>query len=65
MKNESEAAVLTSQVQAFGSGTNLARYAFYQKAGPRVGAILSGDSPDSLGGMFLPYVPASGKEVPR
>lgn len=62
MNNEAHAAVLTSSVQAFGNGMNMARYAFYQKLGPRISTILTSDQTDSLGGLFLPYLP-KGKEV--
>ena len=60
--NEAQAAVLSSSVQAFGNGMNLARYAFYQKLGPRIASILTSDQIDGLGGIFLPYLP-KGKEV--
>jgi len=63
-KNEAEAAVLASQVRAFGNGLNLARYTFYEQVGPKVATILSGDGPDELGGLLKSYVPA-GKEVGR
>ena len=55
--NEAQAAVLSSSVQAFGNGMNLARYAFYQKLGPRIASILTSDQIDGLGGIFLPYLP--------
>jgi len=62
MQNEADAAVLGSQVKAFGTGLNLARHVFYEKLGPKIASILSGDQPDGLGGLFLPYVPPR-KEV--
>jgi regulator of protease activity HflC (stomatin/prohibitin superfamily) len=62
MNNDAQAAVLSSSVQAFGNGMNLARYAFYQKLGPRISTILTSDQIDGLGGIFLPYLP-KGKEV--
>ncbi len=62
MNNEAQAAVLQNSVQAFGTGMNLARYAFYQRLGPRIASILASDQPDGLGGLFLPYLP-KGKEV--
>ena len=40
MKNEAEAAVFASQVQAFGTGAELARNVFYGKIAPRIQAIL-------------------------
>lgn len=62
MNNEAQAGVLSDQVKAFGNGINLARYSFYQQLGPRLGSILSGDQPEGLGGVFLPFVPQR-KEV--
>jgi regulator of protease activity HflC (stomatin/prohibitin superfamily) len=62
--NEAEAAVLTSQAQAFDGGMNLARYTFYQRLGPRIQSILSSDDKQGLGAVFGSYLPA-GKEVPR
>ncbi|HPF98863.1 MAG TPA: SPFH domain-containing protein [Kiritimatiellia bacterium] len=62
MQNEADAAVLGSQVKAFNTGLNLARHVFYEKLGPKIASILSGDQPDGLGGLFLPYVPPR-KEV--
>lgn len=62
MQNEADATVLANRVKAFGGGLNVARYTFYERIGPRISAILSGDQKDGLGGLFLPYVPA-GKEV--
>lgn len=61
MKNEAEANVIGSQVQAFGTGMNLARYVFYGKIGPKIKSILSGDQPDGLGGLLKAYVPAAAK----
>ena len=55
--NEAEAAVLASQVSAFGGGMGFARYAFYQKVGPRIQTILSTDTAEGLGGLFTPYLP--------
>ena len=62
LKNEAEADVFSSQIKAYGNGMNYARQAFYMKVGPQIESILSGDGEDSLGGLFLPYVP-TGKEV--
>jgi regulator of protease activity HflC (stomatin/prohibitin superfamily) len=58
--NKAQAEVITAQVRAFKTGMNLARYAFYQKLGPRIGSLLGSDAPDSFGGLFQPYLP---KEV--
>jgi len=55
---------MASQVAAFGSGMNLARYTFYQKVGPRIKSVLSGDDENSLGALFMPYIPKA-KEVSR
>lgn len=57
MNNRAQADVLGTQVRAFKTGMNLARYTFYQKLGPRIVAMLGSDAPDSLGGLFLPYLP--------
>jgi len=57
MKNEAEAEVLSSQIKAYGTGVNFARQIFYSKIGPQVESILGADSENSLGGLFLPYVP--------
>ncbi|MFH0880665.1 MAG: SPFH domain-containing protein, partial [Lentisphaerota bacterium] len=62
MRNEADAGVLQGQVEAFGTGLNFARYAFYTKLGPHIASILSTDQGDGLGGLFLPFLPA-GKEV--
>lgn len=55
--NEARAAVLGSQVAAFGSGLNLARYTLYQKIGPRIGSILTSDGEEGLGDVFRPLMP--------
>jgi regulator of protease activity HflC (stomatin/prohibitin superfamily) len=61
LNNKAQADVLTAQVRAFKSGMNLARYAFYQKLGPRIGSLLGSDAPDSFGGLFQPYLPREAK----
>ncbi len=61
MRNEAEAAVIESQVKAFGTGMNLARYTFYGRIGPKIRSILSGDQADGLGGLLQPYVPGAAK----
>jgi regulator of protease activity HflC (stomatin/prohibitin superfamily) len=58
LDNQAQAAVIATQVKAFGSGTNLARYRLYQKLGPRIESILAGDDDHSLGGLFRSYLPA-------
>ena len=63
MQNLAEAAVLSSQVQAFSNGLNYARYTFYKKVGPRIESIMSSDQGDGLGTLFLPYLPQTRKEV--
>lgn len=63
MQNTAEAGVIKGQVKAFNNGLNLARYTFYRRIAPRIESILSSDQQEGLGGLFLPYVPASGKEV--
>ena len=61
MRNEAEAGVIASQVKAFGTGLNLARYAFYCRIGPQIRSILSGDQGDGLGGLLRGYVPGAAK----
>jgi hypothetical protein len=46
-------------VAAFGGGVNFARYALYQKIGPRIGSILSNDKEDGLGELFKPFLPST------
>ena len=62
LRNEADAEVFGSQVQAYGSGLNYARRAFYEKLGPRIATILSSDQKGGLGALFLPYLPTD-KEV--
>ena len=62
LNNEAEAGVLGGQMQAFGTGMNVARYALYQRIGPRIRSILSTDQSDGLGGLFLPYLSAGRAE---
>lgn len=64
LENEARAAVLGSQVTAFGGGVNFARYALYQKIGPQIGSILTSDDPTGLGGLFQSFVPAPGEVRP-
>ena len=61
MRNEAEAAVIESQVKAFGTGLELARNVFYGKVAPKIRAVLSGDQDNGLGGLFQWYVPAAPK----
>ncbi len=61
LNNRAQADVLATQVRAFKTGLNLARYAFYQKLGPRIGSLLGSDAPDSFGGLFQPYLPKEAK----
>jgi regulator of protease activity HflC (stomatin/prohibitin superfamily) len=60
LDNEAQAAVLGNQVGAFGGGYGLARYALYQKIGPRISSILTSDQEGGLGELFQPFLP-SGK----
>lgn len=57
MTNKSQADVFAEQVRAFGSGMNYARYVFYQRIGPQIKTILSGDQPGGLGTLFVPFLP--------
>ena len=61
MRNEAEAGVMENQVKAFGTGLNLARYAFYGRIGPKIRSILSGDQGGGLGELLQGYVPAAAK----
>jgi regulator of protease activity HflC (stomatin/prohibitin superfamily) len=61
MRYEAEAGVIADRVKAFGTGLNLARYTFYERAGPKIRSILSGDQADGLGGLLKAYVPAAAK----
>jgi hypothetical protein len=63
LDNEARARVLHTEVQAFGSGMNLARYGLYTKLGPRIESILSSDDEHSLGAIFWPFLP--GREEVR
>ncbi len=56
-KNLAEAAVMASQVSAFGNGMNLARYRFYEKIAPQIASILSSDQQQGLGTVFGPLLP--------
>ena len=62
LNNEANAGVIAGQIQAFGSGMNLARYTFYEKLGPSIATILSSDQGDGLGAVFGPLMPGA-KEV--
>lgn len=57
LKNKSQADVFAEQVKAFGSGMNYARYVFYQRIGPQIKTVLSGDQPGGLGTLFAPFLP--------
>lgn len=61
LDNQARAEVIVSQVRAFKTGMNLARYAFYQKVGPRIVSLLGSDAPNSFGGLFQPYLPKEAK----
>jgi regulator of protease activity HflC (stomatin/prohibitin superfamily) len=58
-RNEAEAGVLAEQVKAFKDGMTLARYRFYQQAGPRIGSVIASDAPGGLGALFEAFVPAA------
>ena len=59
LDNEAQSAVLANQVNAFGSGLGLARYALYQKIGPQIGSILTSDQEGGLGEVFKPFLPGA------
>ena len=62
VKNVAEANVLADQVKAFSSGMNLARYKLYQRVGPQIDTLLSGDQEGGLGSIFSSFLPQE-KEV--
>ena len=62
LKNEAEADVFTEQVQAFGSGINLARQSFYRQIAPHIQTVLTSDQEKTLGSLFSSYLPAN-KEI--
>jgi regulator of protease activity HflC (stomatin/prohibitin superfamily) len=57
LNNEAAANVIVTQINAFGNGTNFARYTLYEKLGPQIRSILSGDDENGLGGLFKPFIP--------
>jgi regulator of protease activity HflC (stomatin/prohibitin superfamily) len=59
LANQAQAAVLQTQAQAFGSGTELARWTLYRKLGPRIESILASDDAQGLGALFRPFLPAN------
>ncbi len=61
MRNEAEAAVIGNQVQAFGTGLELARNVFYGKVAPKIRAILAGDQAEGIGGLFQWAAPGARK----
>jgi regulator of protease activity HflC (stomatin/prohibitin superfamily) len=61
--NQAEAEVLKNRVDAFGDGMGFARYTFYESVAPKIRTVLSSDDGEGLGGLFLPYLPAVGREV--
>jgi len=62
VKNVAEAGVIADQVKAFETGMNLARYTLYQRIGPQMETLLSGDQPGGLGSIFSSFLPKE-KEV--
>ena len=57
LTNKAQADVFAEQVKAFGSGINYAKYIFYQRIGPKIKTIISGDQPGGLGTLFVPFLP--------
>ena len=55
-QNEAEAVVLENRVSSLGGGVNFARYTLYEKVGPQVLSVLSGDSSEGLGRIFGTFV---------
>lgn len=56
LNNTVNANVIANQIQAFNGGMNFARYEFFQKVGPQIRTILSGDDESGLGGLFRPFL---------
>ena len=56
LENEANASVITSQVKAFSTGNNFARYQLYQKIAPGIKSILTNDDESGLGGLFRPFI---------
>ncbi len=63
-ENTARANVFEQQISAFGSGINFARYALYQKIGPRIATVLTSDGEEGLGAIFHPYLPAQMEDKP-
>ena len=57
-QNEADAGVLAKQSEAFGGGTEYAKYLFYLKAAPQIQSILTSDGPDGFGSLFNSYLPS-------
>ncbi len=57
LDNQAQADVIRSQVAAFGTGLQFARFVFYRELAPRMESVLTTDSPDALGGLFRAYLP--------
>jgi len=54
--NEAQAAVLSAQVKALGSGMSLARFSFLNRVGPQIKSILTNDQDEGLGVLFSPLL---------
>lgn len=52
LENEARAEVLRRQVEAFGGGLALARYAFYERIAPRLSTLLASSEADGFGGLL-------------
>ncbi len=59
-RNEAEASVLQTRVNAFGSGNAFAQYTLYEKLAPNILSVLSSDSEEGLGFIFSTFAPAKG-----
>jgi regulator of protease activity HflC (stomatin/prohibitin superfamily) len=62
LNNTAQANVISSQIQAFNGGFNFARHELYQKIGPQIQTILSGDEETGLGALFRPFLTPSKEE---
>jgi regulator of protease activity HflC (stomatin/prohibitin superfamily) len=57
LENIAQTEILKNQVQALGSGMELARLTLYRKLAPRVDSILSSDNEQGLGSLLWPFLP--------
>ncbi len=61
LENKANADVFATNVKAFGSGMEFARYHFFMKAAPNIESILSDDGAQSIGSIFKPFTDTTHK----